>query len=726
MAKQQTGKEKIPRMQKTVFKKANSEPDRHKAPSQIRYAEKPIARVEKKAGPDLATLRPPQPAPALPQGSGMARNILAMAPPWSYLFLALLLGAVAVSYSNTFHSPFLFDDIDFVVGDRLIGISDLSVSSILNAGFGEGINKSRWVANISFALNRYFTGTAKPGFHATNLVFHLCSVLVVYLVSVTTLTLPRLGYNRQQAMLIGFLAAGLWGANPIQTNAVTYIYQRMTSMATLFYLASLLCYAQARITEKHRNLLFAAAFVFGVLALGSKEIAAMLPFSILAYELYFLRESKQGLINKKFLIVALLIVVLPLLIAFASTGGDFFSWITKEYTRYNFTLGERLLTEPRVVIYYLSLFFLPLPSRLTLLHDFPISHSLIDPWQTIPALLAILALVAVGVLSFKRHRLLSFAIFWYFANLIIESSFIALDLIFEHRLYLPTVFLCIFLATALFSLLKARTLPFLVTALLCVFVLSGLTWQRNKAFASAVSFWSDVALKSPNMPNGFQGLYTALRAAGKPKEARANLLKAFEVDPTHQQTAYDLAALYRDEERPLDALQVLDKSLGANNALSDQSLMSSFTLNNIMLRGDMRLSLKKYAEAKQDYELYLRFMPNNPDAMVNLSIALRETGEIQKAIKMLNDLPEIQKKSAIFYVNLGQTYFKDGQLDRAIEIYQQGLALDPDYSELHFNLGLAYQKKGMKAEGDQAMRKGILLRMQPKKEAADPHAFLKK
>ncbi|MDD5757932.1 MAG: tetratricopeptide repeat protein, partial [Desulfobulbaceae bacterium] len=527
---------------------------------------------------------------AVPAGSGKEAFF---ASSWQYLSVALLLIVVAVSYGNTFHSPFLLDDIGYVASDKIKAISNLSISSLMEAGFGGG-SKTRWLVNISFAINRYLSGMDKWGFHLVNLAVHLSSVLMVYLVSVTTLTLPRLGYSRRHAMLIGLLAAGLWGANPVQTNAVTYIVQRMTSMATLFFMASLLCYVKGRIAGRHRALLFAASLVLGFLAFGCKEISATLPVVILAYELYFLRDTDKPLLSRNILIVSLLIFVLPVLLAFFSTGGNFISWITKEYSRYNFTLGERLLTEPRVVIFYLSLFFLPLPSRLNLLHDFSVSHSLFDPVQTVLAILGILLLVAVGVISFKRHRLLSFAIFWYFINLAIESSFIALDLIFEHRLYLPTIFLSLFLAVEIFKLLKAKTIPFLLTGLLCVVVLSGLTWQRNKAFASAVSFWSDVTEKSPRMANGYQGLYTALRAEGRLKEARTNLQKAFEVDPTHPQTAYDLAVLYRDDGSPSRALEVMNQSLKATMSSKGQGLMTNFILNNVQLRGNLYLNAEKF------------------------------------------------------------------------------------------------------------------------------------
>jgi len=713
MAKRKTGQENIPHKQKQTFKKTTIEKYAPATAASTENGEQPNVKVE-----------------------AVCRASFRWPHPWHNLFLALLLCVVAWSYSNTFNSPFLLDDIGYILSHKPIKISELSISSLINAGFGEGLNKdasfgeginrSRWLVNISFALNYYFTGTAKYGFHATNLAIHLCCILVVYLLTVTTLTLPRLGYSRQQAMLIGLLAAGIWGANPMQTNAVSYIYQRITSMATLFYLASLLCYVQARIAGKRRTLLFAASFVLGILALGCKEISVMLPFSILAYEMYFLRESKEGRFDKKILGISILLIAIPVLIAISSTGTNLFFWMTDEYKRYDFTLGERLLTEPRVLIYYLSLFFLPLPSRLNLRHDFPLSHGLFDPWQTCLALVALLALAAAGAYSFKRHRLFSFAVFWYFANLIIESSFIALDIIFEHRFYLPSVFLCIFLAAAIFSLLRAKTLPYLVTAAILVVTLSGLTWQRNKAFASAVTFWSDVAQKSPRLPKAYQELSFALRAEGKAQEARENLLKAFELNPSEPLPAYNLAKLYCDDNRPSAALEVLNKSLPPYNSMNSQSQMTKLVVNNIKLRGDLYRDAEKYAEAKKDYELYLKFIPTDSFVQINLSITQRETGEIQKALKTLTDLPEAQKKSAAFYLNLGQAYHADGQVDLAMQSYQQGLQVEPDHSELHYNLGLSLIQKGMKSEGEKEKLQGIILRSQPKKEAADPHAFLKK
>ena len=81
---------------------------------------------------------------------------------------------------------------------------------------------------------------------------------------------------------------------------------------------------------------------------------------------------------------------------------------------------DRLLTEPRVIIFYLSQLLWPHPSRLNLDHDFPVSNSLIDPMTTIFTIITIAALIGLAVVTAKKQRLLSFCILWFFGHLVIE------------------------------------------------------------------------------------------------------------------------------------------------------------------------------------------------------------------------------------------------------------------------------------------------------------------
>ena len=104
-----------------------------------------------------------------------------------------------------------------------------------------------------------------------------------------------------------------------------------------------------------------------------------------------------------------------------------------------FTLEERVLTQFRVVLYYLTLLVFPHPSRLNLDYDFPISKTLLDPPTTLICILIIAGLIGYSIWVAKRKPVLSYFILWYFGNLVIESSIFPLEMVYEHRLYLPAV-----------------------------------------------------------------------------------------------------------------------------------------------------------------------------------------------------------------------------------------------------------------------------------------------
>ena len=186
---------------------------------------------------------------------------------------------------------------------------------------------------------------------------------------------------------------------------------------------------------------FAGCFLAGILAMGSKESTAMLPVFIFLYEWYFFQDLDKSWFKRqlKYLVA---IVLLFCFVAGFYLGFDPLGKFNtlRDYVFKEFTIGQRLLTQTRVVLYYLSLIFYPNPSRLNLDHDFPLSYSLFDPFTTFLSLIIIVGLIALGLYLARRQRLISFCIFWFFGNLVIESSVIPLALIFEHRLYLPSMF----------------------------------------------------------------------------------------------------------------------------------------------------------------------------------------------------------------------------------------------------------------------------------------------
>ena len=133
------------------------------------------------------------------------------------------------------------------------------------------------------------------------------------------------------------------------------------------------------------------------------------------------------------------LLILLVIVAWVYLGAQPLEKLSMVSGARDFTIPQRVLTEFRVVIFYISLLVLPHPSRLNLDHDLPLSLSLIDPITTILSLALIAGLIGLAFAVARKERLLSFCILWFFGNLVIESSVIGIELIYEHRIYLPSM-----------------------------------------------------------------------------------------------------------------------------------------------------------------------------------------------------------------------------------------------------------------------------------------------
>ncbi|RWX48903.1 hypothetical protein VT98_10993, partial [Candidatus Electrothrix communis] len=159
--------------------------------------------------------------------------------------------------------------------------------------------------------------------------------------------------------LIAALAALFWALNPIQTQAVTYIVQRMASLAAMFTIIGIWCYLKGRRQQgnsiKKKLFYYIGLLLAFLLALGSKENAILLPASLVLIELFFFRETIK-LSKQNFIILALgFLFVLGFTILLK--GPDVFHGIFASYSTRSFTPGQRILTESRIILFYLSLLF---------------------------------------------------------------------------------------------------------------------------------------------------------------------------------------------------------------------------------------------------------------------------------------------------------------------------------------------------------------------------------
>jgi len=565
---------------------------------------------------------------------------------------ALTIFLVFLIYSSNLDGPFLFDDGSNIKNNSAIRLTRLSWSGLKDAATHSPLS-NRPLAYISFALNYYIHSYRTVGYRTMNILIHMSAGLFLFLFIKTTLRLPTMRSRYGNSSWLPYIAVLIWLVHPLQTQSVSYIVQRMNSMASMLYILSMLCYTRARLGQSAtvQWLLAAACILSGLLALGTKETAATLPLFILLYEWFFFQDLSTKWL-KRHLPFFFGLTILFLGVSLIYLDGNPFGKILSRYETRDFTPLQRVLTEFRVVILYLSLLIYPHPNRLNLDYDFALSHSLIEPLTTLLALMAIVGLLGWSIRLAKKDRLISFCILWYFGNLAIESSIIGLELVFEHRTYLPSMMIILMAATLVDRCLRSKLLKI---AIICAITLvfSAWTYERNAIWSNAVALWSDVVKKSPQKVRPHNNLGNALKLQGKIEEAIEHFNRALQIDPGYAKAHNNLGT-----------------------ALATQ--------------GKTDAAIKHFGIA-----LYIN--PNYAAAHSNIGVALASRDELEKAVVHFKTALRLKPDYAKVHSNLGAALVRQGKLHEALEHFQTALRIKPDdiqsYKNLQICLKLIKQNK---------------------------------
>ena len=592
-----------------------------------------------------------------------------------FFFVCILVGTVI--YSNTLHVPFYLDD-NRNIRNPALELTELSVGSVMQAGF-EGTLKKRPVSNITFAVNRFLDGYNVTGYHLVNIAVHISAAIFLFLLFHATLSLPVNQEKTLKFPALAFIAALIWLVHPLATQSVTYIVQRMNSMASMFYVLSLLFYVWGRVKQEEKGkksgiFFFVGSFVSGLLALGSKEIAVTLPFFIALYEWYFFQDlDLQWLRRKVPWIIGLFLLLLACV--FFYTNGHPLQYLSADCAGRDFTMQERLLTQPRVVVHYMSLLLFPHPSRLLLDYNFPLSHSLLQPVSTIISLGALGGMLLASFFLARRERLLSFCLLWFLGNLVIESSVICLEMIFEHRTYLPSMFFFLLMTVLLYRLLR-RAPVIVAVSLLLVAVLGVWTVQRNMVWADPVAFWTDCLQNDPDNPRAHSNLGNAYFYAGDPEKAKQHYRRALDLEPEFRWAQ--------------DNIGVACEQLG-DLACAEAAYREMIRLEPRYGEAYNRLARLlekqgKLAEALQEYEQALEYAPEIRRIHRNAGRVLLDLGRAEEAVGHLNAALHKQADDGETLVYLGEALARLGQEKDAMEKFRRAIASDPELVSAHFNL----------------------------------------
>ncbi|MBL8013433.1 MAG: tetratricopeptide repeat protein [Candidatus Omnitrophica bacterium] len=564
---------------------------------------------------------------------------------------SFVLAAVTLTvYAQTFNDPFHFDDTVTIVENRAVHyLPDWSRTFQEIAAF----QPSRFVTNLTFALNYYFHRLDVFGYHLINVLIHVLNGFLVWefgrrLCCLSCNFVPDV-YSRKKSFakkkanfqgsketageIPAFLSALLFVVHPVNTQAVAYISQRSESLAALFYLSSVCCYLKARTSDFRRNIYFAGAVVCGLLATFSKETAVTLPLMIIVVELVFFSNNKVSRAEFPRTVVFALLTLAFLL---AVPAAFHFQYLQKLFTPYYsqshlgdvLTLPTYLMTQINVFAVFLKLTFVPI--GLNLDHDFPMVRSIFEPVVFLN--LCLLSAILYGAWRLRRkHPMLTFAVVWFFVTL--SSNLVPrAHVFFEHKLYLALIGFIPAFAIGLSTFTKRST--YLTSFLMCVvFIFTALTCLRNRVWESEISLWENVRTQSP-------------------QKARVNL---------------SLGTAYAENEDYDKAILFLTKAMGL---MKDPYLP-------YLNRGAVYVKMKNDDLAVEDFNRALEINPQGLNAYINRGEVFARRKDYSSALADFQKAIAIDETFAPGYKMRGRIFEAMGEFPRALDDYNRALHWEP-------------------------------------------------
>lgn len=632
--------------------------------------------------------------------------------------IGYLIAFTLIIYSNTLHVPFVFDDLPNILERKDLHLQQLTFDAIVDTftkDTDDGEMIHRPVSNLTLALNFYIGGFNVTGYHIVNISIHMVTAAFLFKVILLMLAARKDRFSENERYLIAGISALLWAIHPIQIQAVTYIVQRMASLAAMFYIIGIWAYLRFRLFHSRNYLLLLLAALMAILAVLSKQNAVMFPVGIFLIEWLIMPEAgppRGG--TQRIAMICCLVFGAGLMTALAIYGMDVTS-LFDNYADKPFAPLERVLTQPRAVFFYLYQMIALMPEHYCIDHAFPKSTALFDPPATFLAILGLLTLIVLAVSLRKRYSLACFAILFFLSHHAVESTVLPLQLVFEHRNYLPSLFLFLLPALAINWLLlvyrrRSRFIYIIIVLVtICFFMFVGMcTHVRNYDWRSRETIWKDASNKYPGITRPYHNLGFIYQCRGEYQKA----LDTYEIALTrhdhdwrlkkiltlgnmaeiyYQRKAYEktAAALERAAEIATtvtgdkDAIFKMNKKkymllLSKAYAHTRPSLAGK-TINRLIhytqepgtlsdlfhFKGRFALQQGNPRDARTAFQQALRNDPDNTAAYLNLGVTATVSGDLEKGRRYLDRFINSHPDHAPAYLYLSENRLLAGQPDAA-------------------------------------------------------------
>lgn len=637
-----------------------------------------------------------------------------------HILLIAVIGLLA--YSDTFSVPFQWDEDIFLRENPIVRNLDyfLHPSKAVGLPFHDAF-VGRYIGYLTFAINYRFHAFSVTGFHIVNISIHLISAMLVYCFVLLTFKSPfmRDSGTSGSAKYIALGSSLLFVAHPVQTEAITYIFQRLASLVTMFYLLSVVAYIKFRLMDetiehrsKSRYLFYMISLISAVLAMKTKENAFTLPIIIALHEFCFFSPSPRAsaspyprvcLSRRIFYLAPLLMTLCIIPLTYTGTSKPLHKILEQVATvEIGFTETPRwayLFTQFRVIVTYLRLLVLPINQNLD--YDYPLYKSFFTP-QVMVSFLLLAALFGLGIyLVLKTEtetrtegrglspcfRLIGFGILWFFITLSVESSIIPVPmLIDEYRVYLPSIGFFIAMCTLLFIVARRISIENRMMVLLfslIVALLFGLTYMRNAVWCDSFVLWQDVARKSPGNVRAFNNLGTGYLGIHESDKAIEMFNKALALKPDYTLAWHNRGEAYLQKKDYDRALKDFDKA----DSLQKNYLTYLGRGKAFLAKGDPDEALKNFLKA-------LVMNPTSDKTQSCLAIYYASTGKYSEAIQLFSKVLHQNPYSADSYINRGKVYTAQKQYGRAVADFAAAVRLNPLDMDALYNCALVYYYAG--------------------------------
>ncbi len=588
------------------------------------------------------------------------------------IVLFTLLCLTATVYWPGLSGGFVFDDFPNLVHNATLPLTSLSLDSLWQTALSNHSGPSRRpLSLLSFGLESYFFGLNPGIIKTTNLGIHLANGLLVFLLLRHIFRLsPELKSESTNLFMVSvdtaaLITTALWLLAPINLTGVLFAIQRMESLATLFTLVGLIAYLigrQRMLANRRYGIVITWGGVLGTTALGilAKESAAMLPVYafILEYVLFRGRDASSRIDRRIWLLFTVVLVVPAIL------GGI---WLLPgiisgdAYANRPFDLGERLWTESRALWSYITWTLFPSPTTLSLYHDaYPLSQGWLNPITTLTSVLGLVAITGAALWLRFRRPLITLGILWFIGGHLLVSTALPLELVYEHRNYLPSLGLLIIVTSIILT--RQPHQPAIKT--IRIVLMAGMIGIFGLLTFLRASTWGDPLLLA----------WTEAR--NKPQSPRAiyelgHTLTILAPGPSAPQFVLGMKSFEKAAKLPLSGL------------LPDQALIFLTSKHGLQTQAHwwsrMRSTIKKKPLAAQDITALHSLVVCKINSICHL-----QDSQLAQTLEIAVDKNPNQAKILTIYANFAANITHDYLL--ALELMQRSVALKPRNIQFWNNL----------------------------------------